>query len=160
MSAITKRLSTKSLPRKIKEKKGTLNVTKERRSMKDPQGYALEKIYPTNLKKEARSVFDQLFPKVNVLEILREEDMLLFGQMCNAFHEYDEVNRMINGEYLVTGQKDNLVRNPLMAIRKDAQKEASDLAKLFCLTPVIRAGANLRTPNSGDEKGEGEFDDI
>ena len=150
----------RAVPLRVKQKKGTVNVTRERRSRKDPQGYYIEADYPVSLQEDARDIWDSDFPKVNMLEILREEDLNLFAAYCNAMHHYRDALSQFNGEYLVEGAKGGLVRNPILLVIRDALKDATDLAKLFHITPIVRATANLKTPAEGEGDSDDEFGDI
>ena len=152
----------KALPTKIKQLKGTFNVTKERRSMKDPKGYCIENgECPDWVHEYGQEQWTIMFPQVNILEILRVEDLPGFAMMCNAYGEARHLTELIHKEgFSVKGRLDAMVGNPNVRARNDAQKLAIQLSKEFNIFPGVRAALNLKMPVSGESVTDHEFDDV
>jgi len=162
---MSKKRGRPTLPKKIKERRGTYNKTRHDKSQGDPKGSKMKKIShaPEYLNDGAKEKFDFLYEKLNNIEILRAEDLTGLATLATINHDLTRIIEKCNtADFLVKGSKGNMVQNPIFLLRSRMIKESLELSSKYGITPSGRAALKIpalegeAAPSSPDS----EFNDV
>lgn len=71
-------------------------------------------------------------------------DRALLIRYCTAWSDWVELEGMLQKSgILIGGQKNNLVRNPIWLLRRDADESVTELARQLGLSPTARLRAGI-----------------
>jgi P27 family predicted phage terminase small subunit len=110
---------------------------------------------PRDLPKEAKAEWHRIVPALENAGTLAAIDRGVLVRYCCAWADWVELDGMIRQSgKLIRGQKNNLVRNPLLIVRSDVEATLSDLGKQLGLSPGARMRAGIAHEVPVDESAE------
>ncbi len=99
---------------------------------------------PRSLKGEARAEWNRVVPELEEIGMLASIDRGVLIRYCTAWADWCECEELLQKSgKLIRGQKNNLVRNPLLMVRSDMEATLSDLGKQLGLSPGARLRAGV-----------------
>jgi P27 family predicted phage terminase small subunit len=107
---------------------------------------------PATLTALEREFWNQIFPVVSEMQVMKESDVLALSQLCRWLSEErrltDEINRI---GWLIPKKDENdkvisVVANPLCRLRSDAARHVRSYLAVFGLGPSFRAALRVE-PN-------------
>lgn len=135
-------------------------VRESRINRHEPQPVALEPDPPRDMAPEALEVWRFTIDELRAMKLLHRCDRDVLVAYCEAVKTHREASRVLaTSPLLITGQKGNLVRNPVLAIQRDAADMLRKLAQEFGLTPAARSRINMeeRQTMSGSYDADNPF---
>ncbi len=95
---------------------------------------------PRNLAKEAKYEWKRIVPELEAAGLLATLDRGVLIRYCRAWQDWCDLDvKLLATGMLVRGARQNeLVRNPLWLMRRDAEATLIDLGKQLGLTPAAR----------------------
>jgi len=113
---------------------------------------------PRTLVGEARAEWNRIVPELEAVGMLASIDRAVLIRYCTAWADWIECDALLQRSgKLIKGQKNNLVRNPLLIVRSDLEAVLSDLGKQLGLSPGarLRAGVIHERPPDPEESQRG-----
>ena len=120
---------------------------------------------PRELAGEARKEWQRVTAYLVEVGAIHLVDRTLLIRYCVAWSEWVELNDLLQKTgRLVTGQKGNLVRNPVWLLRRDAEVTLQELTRELAITPAARLRLGVRhedpapAADAGDDDGVSDFE--
>lgn len=96
------------------------------------------------LSPEAKAEWRRVVPELEEMGVLATVDRAVLIRYCTAWADWVELQELLSKSgKLIRGQKGNLVRNPLLLVRKDVEATLSDLGRQLGLSPGARLRADI-----------------
>jgi len=111
---------------------------------------------PRSLTGEARQEWRRVVAELDEMGVVAAMDRALLIRYCRAWADWCELDDLLQrSSKLIRGQKNNLVRNPVWLMRRDADETVTELARQLGLSPMARLRAGIvhkRPPEPEDEE--------
>lgn len=151
-------------PRDIKERQGTLNVTREKESTHNPYGEVLvNPETPTYFSAEEKKEYEYYLARVNPLGILKEEDLILLEMLATTIVLYKRTRTDLfsaKGSY-VKSYRGGIKNHPAVRNFNMYARQIADLSSRLCIGPTVRATLKLGDPLGGhNPDDDAEFNDV
>ena len=99
---------------------------------------------PRILSPEAKAEWRRVVPELEEMGVLVTVDRAVLIRYRTAWADWIELQELLSKSgKLIRGQKGNLVRNPLLLIRRDVEATLSDLGRQLGLSPSARLRADI-----------------
>lgn len=109
---------------------------------------------PEDLSSDARAVWDRLASDLIRVGVLTPWDVDAFRITCEALARYQQATKLVNGSALLVQGPNGLIKNPALAVQREAETTFAQYAARFGLTPSDRSQLKVDVPVAGG-KGPG-----
>jgi P27 family predicted phage terminase small subunit len=141
-------------PAAVKKAEG--NAGKRRINKREPDPPPADSTAPSTLTAVEKNFWDQIFPLVAALGVMRKTDVLALGQLCRFLAEEKECTEQLNRTGRLVPKKGDKGRiigvllNPLCRLRSDAARHVRAYLAVFGLGPSFRAALKTEDPDQDD----------
>lgn len=125
---------------------------KDRLNPAEPIPRAAPPVCPDDVSAEVRAVWDETLAELDAMHVATAADRDALRCFCEAVVTHRKASALLAGSaLLIKGQKGNLVRNPVLAIQRDAAHLIRQFAQEFGLTPSARSRIEVKGSEAGGE---------
>jgi P27 family predicted phage terminase small subunit len=113
---------------------------KARTDLAEPQAAPLtDGAPPYWMDTRARDVWEAVIAELDGMGVLRQVDLYIVAAFVSAFRTYEEAAQVVAGSgTLVEGANGNLVRNPAVAVQRDAMNMIRLMGRELGMSPAAR----------------------
>jgi P27 family predicted phage terminase small subunit len=148
---VTKRDGPPPKPAHIRLLNGT--PASKIRNHNEPKARDILPVVPDNITEDVRAVWDETLRELVAMHTAHAADRESLHCYCEAVVTHRRASELLGKSSLVIkGQKNNLVRNPILQIQRDAATVIRHFANEFGLTPASRTRIEVRGSESGAEE--------
>lgn len=160
---MAKKIGRPKVPKKVKERRGTLNTTREKESTGDPYGETLVNItIPDYLSPAEKKEYKYYMVRLNQLGILRQEDLILVESLATNIVLYKRARKhLIEKGDLEESYRNGVKSHPMIKNYKEYLSKVLELSSRLAIGPTARASLKLGDPKGGHSPDDdAEFGDV
>lgn len=131
-------------------------------NLNEPVPRAAPPVCPDDVTLEVRAVWERVVSELDAMNLARAADTDALRCYCEAVVTHRRASELVGkSALLLRGQKGNLVRNPIIAIQRDAAILVRTFAAEFGLTPSSRSRIEvMRNAGGSDDASSNPFAGI
>lgn len=113
---------------------------KSRTNLNEPQAQPLTKADPLDwMDAEARSVWEEVVEELDAMGLLRQVDLYVVASFVASFRTFEQAAVLVaKAGPLIKGKDGRLVRNPAVAVQRDAMNMIRLLGRELGMSPAAR----------------------